>query len=244
MLNWSITINKTSKDKERKMKKHAKTVSKRTKMTWRKIPTQGVLIINGHRGEGKSALGWWLAQEMQKRTKKKVAALGMPPAAQKVFPKRGFGRGGIQFVTSLDEIDKMKPSIVICDEAAFIAGSRDAMSKSNKEWLKLIAICRHKDHLLIFIHQQSRQLDVQIMMDADLVMMKRPTQLHLRGARAEFAPEISEAFDLFSKMRGSTKKKVYVVDYHYGGGTMLNAYMPTWWNDRVSKAYSSVDVVS
>ena len=138
----------------------------------------------------------------------------------------------------------MKPSIVICDEAAFIAGSRDAMSKSNKEWLKLIAICRHKDHLLIFIHQQSRQLDVQIMMDADLVMMKRPTQLHLRGARAEFAPEISEAFDLFSKMRGSTKKKVYVVDYHYGGGTMLNAYMPTWWNDKVSKAYSSVDVVS
>ena len=32
----------------------------------------GVLIINGHRGEGKSALGWWLAQEMQKRTKKHI----------------------------------------------------------------------------------------------------------------------------------------------------------------------------
>ena len=74
--------------------------------------------------------------------------------------------------------------------------------------------------------------------------MKRPTQLHLRGARAEFAPEIAQAFELFSNMRGSTKKKVYVVDYHYGGGTMLNAYMPTWWNDKVSKAYSSVDVVS
>jgi predicted double-glycine peptidase len=181
---------------------------------------------------------------MQKRTKKSIVTLGMPVAAQQVFPKRGFGRGGLQFVTSLDQIDKMKPSIVICDEAAFIAGSRDAMSKTNKEWLKLIAICRHKDHLLIFINQQSRQLDVQIMMDADLVLMKRPTQLHLRGARAEFAPEIAEAFELFSNMRGSTKRKVYVVDYHYGGGTMLNAQMPKWWNDKVSKAYSSVDVVS
>lgn len=226
------------------MKKNSKPVRRRAKMTWKKIPTQGVVIINGHRGEGKSALGWWLAQEMQKRTKKKVAALGMPPTARKAFPKRGFGRGGIQFAASLAQINKMKPSIVICDEAAFIAGSRDAMSKSNKDWLKLIAICRHKDHLLIFIHQQSRQLDVQIMMDADLVMMKRPTQLHLRGARVEFAPEIGEAFSLFSQMRGSTKKKVYVVDYHYGGGTMLNAYMPTWWNDKVSRAYSSVDVVS
>ena len=225
------------------MVKNAKPV-RRAKMSWKKIPTQGVLLIQGHRGEGKSALGWWLAQEMQKRTKKSIVTLGMPVAAQKVFPKRGFGRGGLQFVTSLDQIDKMKPSIVICDEAAFIAGSRDAMSKTNKEWLKLIAICRHKDHLLIFINQQSRQLDVQIMMDADLVLMKRPTQLHLRGARAEFAPEIAEAFELFSNMRGSTKRKVYVVDYHYGGGTMLNAQMPRWWNDKVSKAYSSVDVVS
>jgi|TARA_Y100000401_G_C8324453_1_gene227297 predicted double-glycine peptidase len=225
------------------MVKNAKPV-RRAKMSWKKIPTQGVLLIQGHRGEGKSALGWWLAQEMQKRTKKSIVTLGMPVAAQKVFPKRGFGKGGLQFVSSLDQIDKMKPSIVICDEAAFIAGSRDAMSKTNKEWLKLIAICRHKDHLLIFINQQSRQLDVQIMMDADLVLMKRPTQLHLRGARAEFAPEIAEAFELFSNMRGSTKRKVYVVDYHYGGGTMLNAQMPRWWNDKVSKAYSSVDVVS
>jgi len=224
------------------MVKNAKPV-RRAKMSWRKIPTQGVLLIQGHRGEGKSALGWWLAQEMQKRTKKSIVTLGMPVAAQKVFPKRGFGKGGLKFVSALDQIDKIKPSIVICDEAAFIAGSRDAMSKTNKEWLKLIAICRHKDHLLVFINQQSRQLDVQIMMDADLVLMKRPTQLHLRGARAEFAPEIAEAFKLFSSMRGSTKKKVYVVDYHYGGGTMLNAQMPKWWNDKVSKAYSSVDIV-
>tara|TARA_R100001126_G_scaffold98267_1_gene72383 strand:- start:887 stop:1294 length:408 start_codon:yes stop_codon:yes gene_type:complete len=134
----------------------------------------------------------------------------------------------------------MKPSIIIVDEAAFIAGSRDAMSSTNKEWLKLIAICRHKDHLLIFIHQQSRQLDVQIMMDADLVLMKRPTQLHIREARPSFAPEIQEAYDLFNRMRGDTKKKVYVVDYHYGAKAMLPAYMPTWWNSKVSKAYSSV----
>ena len=51
-----------------------KTISKRTKKTsWKKIPTQGLVIINGHRGEGKSALGWWIAQEMHKRTKKQVA---------------------------------------------------------------------------------------------------------------------------------------------------------------------------
>ena len=221
--------------------KKTKTISKRTKKTsWKKIPTQGLVIINGHRGEGKSALGWWIAQEMHKRTKKQVATFGLAMAARKLFPKRGIGRGGINHVTTVDKVNRMKPSIIIVDEAAFIAGSRDDMSSTNKEWLKLIAICRHKDHLLIFIHQQSRQLDVQIMMDADLVLMKRPTQLHIREARPSFAPEIQEAYDLFNRMRGDTKKKVYVVDYHYGAKAMLPAYMPTWWNSKVSKAYSSV----
>ena len=116
------------------------------------------------------------------------------------------------------------------------------MSKDNKGWLKLIAICRHKDHLLIFIHQQSRQLDIQIMMDADLVLLKRPTQLHLRGARTEFKPEIQEAYALFENMRGDTRKKVYAIDYHYGKKAMLQASMPTWWSNKVSKAYSSVSI--
>ena len=48
------------------MVKNAKPVRRKAKMTWRKIPTQGVILIQGHRGEGKSALGWWLAQEMHK----------------------------------------------------------------------------------------------------------------------------------------------------------------------------------
>ena len=211
-------------------------------LTWNRIPSQGVLVINGHRGEGKSALGWWLAQEMQAKTRKQVAALGMPMEAREVFPKRGFGRGGIQWVNTIDEVTKMKPSIVIVDEAAFVAGARNAMSRANKEWLKLIAICRHKDHLLIFIHQQSRQIDVQILMDADLVLMKRPTMLHLRGARAEFAPEMEDAFRLFSEMRGNTKKKVYVVDYHNGNAALLGAAMPKWWSEKISKAYSSVEI--
>lgn len=213
-------------------------------LTWNRIPTQGVLVITGHRGEGKSALGWWLAQEMQSKTGKQIAAIGIPPAAQQALPKRGFGKGGIRYVADLSAIAALKPSIVICDEAAFMASSRRAMSRENQEWLKLIAICRHKDHLLVFIHQHSRQLDVQILMDADLVLMKRPTLLHLRAAKAEFAPEIGEAFTLFSEMSGDTRKKVYVVDYHYGNSKMLPAKMPKWWNDKISKSYATVDIVS
>ena len=47
---------------------------------------------------------------------------------------------------------------------------------------------------------------------------------------------------LFENMRGDTRKKVYAIDYHYGKKAMLQASMPTWWSNKVSKAYSSVSV--
>jgi len=210
-------------------------------ITWRRIPKEGVLIITGHRGEGKSALAWWLAQDIQTRTspKKKIVALGMPDEAKKALPKRG-----IAHVTTVEEVADLKPSIVILDEAAFIANARRSQSIQNVMWLQLIAICRHKGHLLIFINQHNRQLDIQILADADYVIMKRPTVLHLRSCRAEFQPELTDAFKLFNEMRGNPKKKAYVVDYHSGNATMLTARMPKWWNDKVSKAYGAISLGS
>jgi len=219
-------------------------IAKPKPITWNRIPRTGLLVITGHRGEGKSALGWWLAQEMNQKLNKPVAAFGIPKEAQKSLPKRGFGKGGIKYIADLESLSSLKPSIVVCDEAAFIANSRRAMSKQNQEWLKLIAVARHKDHLLIFIHQHSRQLDIQILMDADLVLMKRPTALHLRAAKGILEPEIAEAYYRFADMRGDTRKKVYVVDYHNTNAAMLKASMPKWWNDKISKAYSTVDLVS
>ena len=217
------------------------TTNKRQKtLTWNSVPKQGVLIINGHRGEGKSALGWWLAQTMYKRTGKRVAALGVPDTAQKLLPKRGMG--SITFVEDVAEIAALPPSIVVCDEASFQANSREAMSDTNKSWLKLIAICRLKDHLLIFIHQQSRQLDIQIMMDADLVLMKKPTKLHIREARPSFKPEMEIAAEEFENTRGDTRKRVFMVNYHNGIHKMLPAYMPSWWTDKISKAYAEVAI--
>ena len=68
--------------------------------------------------------------------------------------------------------------------------------------------------------------------------------LHLRAAKGIFEPEIAEAYALFLEMKGDTKKKVFVVNYHDGNTAMLKASMPTWWNDKISKSYSTVDLVS
>ena len=207
---------------------------KQSTISWRTMPSTGVLIITGHRGEGKSALAWWLAEQLRSQYRKKIATLGIPDEAKKALPKR------ITHVDTVEQIVDMKPSIVVVDEASIVANARSAMKTANLLWLKLIAVCRHKGHLLIFINQHNRQLDVQIMMDADFILMKRPTLLHLKFCRPEFREELQQAYELFNDMTAlGSKKKVYVVDFHTGNKKMLPASMPKWWNDKVSKSYSA-----
>lgn len=60
-------------------------------LSWSKILSKkdgGVIVITGHRGQGKSALGWWLAQKINKEQKKNIVAVGFP-MKQEVFSPRG-----------------------------------------------------------------------------------------------------------------------------------------------------------
>ena len=206
-------------------------------ISWARMPKEGVIIITGFRGEGKSALAWWLAQDLKDRHKKPIAAFGMAEVAQKVLPKR------IKHVQTIRQISDLKPSIVIVDEASFTANARTAMTKINQTWLKLVAVSRHKGHCLIFIAQNSRQLDVQLAMEGDMHLMKRPSEIQMEESRPSFRKRIVEAYEAFKLMnRKATKRKVYAVDYHEGEAKMLPSRMPTWWNDKVSKAYAAVDI--
>tara|TARA_R110002020_G_scaffold120129_6_gene273728 strand:- start:15831 stop:16415 length:585 start_codon:yes stop_codon:yes gene_type:complete len=193
----------------------------------------------GHRGQGKSALAWNIADTYRKKAgyPRKVAAYDFPPAAVKALPK------WIAHVDSTADISGLKqPHIIIIDESVFHVNSRRAQSNENLDFTKLLAVIRHKGHLLVFISQSSRQVDIQVIEGFDLVLMKAPSLLQVRAARTELRPEIEEAYQLFSVMRGDTRKKVYAFDPHKGGKGMLNSGMPIWWTQRVSKAYSEVIV--
>lgn len=222
-------------------------MSKET-LSWDTIPKTGLVIIMGHRGEGKSALAWSLAETLRKNSKPKrrIAAFGIPEIARKALPK------WVTHVNTVEAVSLLKPSVVIIDEATLIANARRAQQENNIEWLKLIAVCRHKDHLLLFVSQHNRQLDVQILSDADWVIMKRPSLLHLRFTRKEFKTEIVEAFKLFQTLTDDSKQYAYVIDYHHGEllsngkvrpiTEMLNCSLPDFWNDKISKAYSAITI--
>ena len=142
---------------------------KRKKLTWGAVPKVGSLYIFGHRGQGKSALAWWIADTYRRKAgyPSKVAAYGSPPEAAKALPS------WVSQVESPSEVSNLrKPHIIVLDEAVFTVNSRRSQSKQNLDFTKLLAVIRHKDHLMVFISQTSRQVDIQLIEGFDLVIMK------------------------------------------------------------------------
>ena len=204
---------------------------------WESVPKVGSIYIMGHRGQGKSALAWYIADAYRKKAgyPKAVAAYSFPSEATKALPK------WIHHIDSISEVSTLKkPHIIVVDESVFHVNSRRSQSSDNLDFTKLLAVIRHKGHLLIFISQTSRQVDIQVIEGFDLVLMKAPSLLQVRASRAELRPEIEEDYHLFSEMRGDTRRKAFMFDPHKGGKGMLPASMPTWWTAKVSKAYSAV----
>ena len=227
-------------DSERRLAEFEKAREKgRRGLAWKYLPKNGVLVVTGFRGEGKTALTWWIADTVRKRKgySSKVATYDLPPAGVKALPS--WARTNLTSVSEVSNLDK--PHIVVVDEAAFSANARRAMSEENVQWTKLFAVARHKGHLLIFISQSSRQVDIQMIDQADWILMKKPSMLQVLLGRDALKAKLEDAFLALNAKRNS-KEWVYVYDARSDAGKLLPASMPKWWTDKLSKAYSTVSI--
>ena len=201
---------------------------------WAKMPKTGIILVTGFRGEGKTALAWWMADYLRKEKgyPKNVIAYGLPPSGLKLLPK--WAQNG---VTTPDKLASAKPSIIVADEAAFTANARRSMSDDSVKLMNLFAICRHKGHLMIFISQTSRQVDIQIVEQSDLLLMKKPSALQVKTGRKELKEQTQMAFTMLSTKRKS-KEWVYAYDPKTDAGKLLTAAMPKWWTTKLSTMYA------
>ncbi|KKL16908.1 hypothetical protein LCGC14_2490880 [marine sediment metagenome] len=204
---------------------------------WSVVPKEGIIVITGEVGEGKSGTAWWLAEKLHNQGRR-IACYAFTKAAKRALP-----RWVVKTPNSVRDVARLMPCVVIVDETAINANARRAMSEGNVDWTKLAAIVRHKGHLLIYIAQHARQVDPALITGANLVVMKRPSQLHLRFSRPELRPELERAFVAFTKIRGdlARKRKAYVVDYRWGREGMLSTSLPTFWTEKLSRSFAAVD---
>jgi len=180
-------------------------------------------IIIGARGSGKTAFGIKFMENIHAKTKKNCYALG--------FNKEDMP----SWIDVVEDITQIKNnSFVLIDEGGVLFSARDAMTKANKMLSDLILISRHKSLSILFISQNSSNLDIDILRQADYLVFKQSSLLQLDFERKkikEIYKEIEKEFEKYKDTKGAT----YVYSDLFRG--FIINLLPSFWNVNISKSF-------
>lgn len=181
-------------------------------------------LILGARGTGKSALGMRILENVKAKTGRNIYALGFKPTT---LPR------WITVVNSVSSIENN--SFVLVDEGGIEFSSRNSMSDANTLLSELLLIARHKDLSILFITQNSANLEVNVIRQADYLLLKPSSLLQKDFERKKIKEIYSSAESDFLSLaahRGLTY--IYADTYR---GFVTNT-LPSFWNEQVSKGYA------
>jgi Cdc6-like AAA superfamily ATPase len=180
-------------------------------------------LIFGSRGSGKSVIGMRILENVHSKTKRKVYTIG--------FNKEDLPK----WITPINSIEEIKPNaFVLVDEGGVEFSSRDSMSKTNKMLSQLLLISRHKDLSVLFISQNSSNIEINAIRQADYLILKSPSLLQLDFERKkikEIYAEIKDKFDKYKENKGAS----YIYSDEYLG--FASNDLPSFWSEKVSKSY-------
>ncbi len=181
-------------------------------------------IILGARGTGKSAIGLKLLENIKSKTPRNVCAMGFKKETLPFW---------ILPITTVEEIPNN--SVVLLDEAGIEFSSRESMSSVNKILSNLLLVSRHKDLSVLFISQNSSNLDLNILRQADFLIMKPSSLMQKDFERKKIKwiyDNVSKHFNELANETGLT----YIYSNKYQG--FISNPLPSFWSTNVSKAYS------
>ena len=180
-------------------------------------------IIIGARGSGKSAIALVLLENLREEGRK-FFAMGFP---SKELPR------WIRVVDNINELEN--DSYVVIDEGGILFSSRDAMSAANKMLSELLFIARHKNLTIFFISQNSSNLEINTLRQADFMVLKKSSLLQKNFERkivSDIYEEYQEKFNDYGAIKG--------LSLVYAGSFVgfIDNDLPSFWSDSISKSFS------
>ncbi|MEK6954717.1 MAG: zonular occludens toxin domain-containing protein [Candidatus Micrarchaeota archaeon] len=182
-------------------------------------------IVLGARGSGKSALGMRILENVHAKKGRKVAAMG--------FQKESIPNW-IASVEKLEEIPN--GSFVLVDEGGIIFSARESLSDANKILSELLLISRHKDLSVLFISQNSSNLDINALRQADYLLLRKSSLLQKDFERKKIQEVYTEAKPLFDKFGSERQKITYIYSDDFRG--IISNPLPSFWSEKASKGFS------
>ncbi|MEK6915034.1 MAG: zonular occludens toxin domain-containing protein [Nanoarchaeota archaeon] len=180
-------------------------------------------IILGARGTGKTAIGIKVLENIYAKSNRKIYAIGFKSEDMPSW---------IEVITSTDEIKNN--STVLIDEGGVLFSSRNAMTAPNKLLSQLILIARHKNLSILFISQNSSNLDVNILRQADHLILKPTSLLQEDFERKKIRDIYQEASQDFRKHENQ-KGLTYIYSEIFRG--FVANPLPSFWTTNISKSF-------
>lgn len=182
-------------------------------------------LIIGARGTGKTALGIKFLENAYSKKKRNIHVMGFD---EETMP---------DWISVVSDISQLKnDSFVLIDEGGIFFNAREAMSNSNKFLTELILISRHKNLTILFISQNSSNLEVNVLRQADFLLLK-PSSLLQRDFERKIIQKVYDSadkkFDKYKSMQGITY--IYSNDFQ---GFVTNP-LPSFWKASISKSFSN-----
>lgn len=180
-------------------------------------------IVVGSRGSGKSAIALTFLENLRSEGRK-FFAMGFP---SKELPR------WIKVVETIDELEN--DSFVVIDEGGILFSSRNAMSASNKMLSELLFIARHKNLSLIFISQNSSNLEINTLRQADFIILKKSSLLQKNFERkiiSDIYDEYQQKFNDYSNIKGIG----LIYSALFVG--FIDNDLPSFWSTKISKSFS------
>lgn len=182
-------------------------------------------IVLGARGSGKSALGMRLLENAAARTGRQVCAMGFDALSLPSY---------ITCVNAVEEVPNN--AFVLVDEGGILFSSRESMSAANKILSSLLLIARHKDLSVLFISQNSANLELNAIRQADFLLLRKPSLLQQEFERKKIGKIYEEVAPGFVALAGQGKYSTYVYSDEFRG--FVSNGLPTFWSAKASKMFA------
>ena len=154
-----------------------------SELTWR-VPlhildilnTEGCIVVCGTGRSGKTLLGHLLAGESEKDVK----VMAYPENAINACPKNWSS-------VQPDDVFELKDCVLVVDDAALWASSRDFASSWSKAWIQFQTIVSHKNITILFIVQSMNLLDIGTLRSQRMAVLYKMSDLvNVKYERDEF----------------------------------------------------------
>lgn len=180
-------------------------------------------IILGARGKGKTALGMRLLENIYAKTKRQCVAIGFKEESLPTW------------ITPVIEIDDIpNGAFVLIDEGGIVFSSRKSMTDANNFLSSLLLIARHKDLSIMFISQNSANIDVNAIRQADYLLLKPSSLLQKDFERKKIQEIYAQQAEGFNQY-GDSKGLTYIYSDAFSG--FVTNELPSFWSDNISKSF-------